>query len=223
MAVRASANVIVGAIAVLAVAVTATAIAWRASNATIDAGFWWDEGPFLLSADDAEKIGGALTADELMRVERISRDEIVRAYTDLRINVTENHGAFWRVAVVGAPIATTRNRITPPFSAAGESRVFGPLGGTGSVAFMILAHNAIQYAPGGATRAQVIEGIGRGIGRSAVHELAHQALGLNNISSIDNRTDEHSYEYGNADRPSHYYGDVRWTTAWPVLEAKFGR
>ena len=41
--------------------------------------------------------------------------------------------------------------------------------------------------------------------------------------TIDNRTDENSYEMRNADRPAQYYGDVRWTTAWPVLKGKFGR
>ena len=50
----------------------------------------------------------------------------------------------------------------------------------------------------------MIDGIGRGIGRAAVHELAHQALGLENLAYIDNRTDENSYEYGNADRPAQY-------------------
>ena len=223
MRIRASATVVIGAVAVLAVGVTAAVIAWRASSATIDAGFWWDDVPFLLSVDDAAKIGGPLSADELTRIKEVSRAEVERAYTGLRIDVTDHRDAFWRVAVVSAPIAPTRNRITPPFSAAGESRVFGPLGGTGSVAFTILAHNAIEYAPAGATRAQVIDGIGRGVGRAAVHELAHQALGQDNLSYIDNRTDEHSYEHANADRPAQYYEDVRWTTAWPVLEAKFGR
>jgi hypothetical protein len=221
---RVPATVLIGAIAVLAVGVTSAVVAWRASSASIDAGFWWDDAaPFILSADDALKIGGPVTTDELTRLQRISRAEVHRAYAGLRINVTEDRGAFWRVAVVGTPLTTTRNRLTFPFSAAGESRIFGPLGGSGSVAFMILAHNAIEHAPDGATRAQMIDGIGRGIGRAAVHELAHQALGLENLAYIDNRTDENSYEYGNADRPAQYYGDVRWTTAWPVLKEKFGR
>jgi hypothetical protein len=148
---------------------------------------------------------------------------VQRAYADLRINITERHNAFWRVAVVGAPLTTTRNRTTYPFSFAGESRVFGPLGGSGSVAFAILAHNAIEYAPAGASRKQIVDGIGRGIGRAAVHELAHQALGLDNLAYLDNRTDEDSYEYANADRPLQYYGELRWTTAWSVLVQKFGR
>ena len=130
---RVPATVLIGAIAVLAVGVTSAVIAWRASSATIDAGFWWDEAaPFLLSADDALKIGGPVTPDELTRLQRISRAEVHRAYTGLRINVTDDHGAFWRVAVVGTPLTTTRNRLTFPFSAAGESRIFGPLGGSGS-------------------------------------------------------------------------------------------
>jgi hypothetical protein len=221
---RVPATVLIGAIAVLAVGVTSAVIAWRASSASIDAGFWWDDAaPFLLSADDALKIGGPVTTDELTRLQQISRAEVERAYEDLRIRVTDDRSAFWRIAVVGTPLTMTRNRTTYPFSFAGQSRVFGPLGGSGSVAFMILAHNAIEYAPDGATRAQMIDGIGRGIGRAAVHELAHQALGLDNLAYIDNRTDENSYEYGNADRPAQYYGDVRWTTAWHVLKEKFGR
>jgi hypothetical protein len=149
---------------------------------------------------------------------------VQRAYDGLRIRVTDRRDAFWRVAVVATPIRILRNnRTTYPFSAAGESHAFGPLGGWGSVSFMMLAHNAIQYAPPGASRRTVVDGIGRGIGRAIVHELAHQALGADNLRHIDNRTDEHSYEYGNADRRAQYYGDVRWTTAWPVLEAKFGR
>ena len=219
---RVPATVLIGAIAVLAVGVTSAVIAWRASSASIDAGFWWDDAaPFLLSADDALKIGGPVTTDELTRLQQISRAEVRRAYAGLRINVTENRGAFWRVAVVGTPAGSPTFRY--PFAAAGESHVFGPLGSWGSVGFLILAHNAIEYAPRGASRDEVVTGIGRGIGRAAVHEFAHQALGLDNVSYIDNRTDATSYEYGNADRPEQYYGELRWTTAWPVLKEKFGR
>ena len=220
---RVPATVLIGTIAVLVVTVTSALIAWRAASATIDAGFWWADTPFVLSADDAVKVGGPLTGDELKSIEDTSRDEVRRAYADLRINITDRRRAFWRVAVVGAPLTVTRNRTTYPFSFAGESRVFGPLGGSGSVAFAMLAHNAIEYAPPDASRRQIVDGIGRGIGRAAVHEFAHQALGLDNLGHLDNRTDEDSYEYANADRPSQYYGELRWTTAWPVLVQKFGR
>jgi hypothetical protein len=220
---RVPATVLIGVIAVLVVTVTSAVIAWRAASATIEAGFWWDDAPFALSPDDATKIGAPLTADELTAIQATSRDEVRRAYGELRINITERRSAFWRVAVVGRPLTTTRNRTTYPFSFAGESRVFGPLGGAGSVAFAILSHNAIEYAPPGAPRHQIVDGIGRGIGRAAVHEFAHQALGLDNVSFLDNRTDPYSYEYGNADRRAQYYDELRWTTAWPVLQEKFGR
>ena len=220
---RVPTTILIGAIAVLVVTVTSAVIAWRASSATIAAGFWWGDTPLLLSADDARKVGGPLTADELRSIEAISRHEVQRAYAGLRISITDRRQAFWRVAVVAAPLTVTRNRTTYPFSFAGQSRVFGPLGGSGSVAFAILAHNAIEYAPAGASRPQIVEGIGKGIGRAAVHEFAHQALGLDNLSFLDNRTDPDSYEYGNADRRSQYYGELRWTAAWPVLQEKFGR
>jgi len=216
-------TILIGAIAVLVVTVTSAVIAWRASSATIAAGFWWADTPLLLSPDDAHKVGGPLTADELRFVEAISRREVQRAYAGLRIRITNQRQAFWRVAVVGAPLTVTRNRTTYPFSFAGQSRVFGPLGGSGSVAFAILAHNAIEYAPAGASREQIVDGIGKGIGRAAVHEFAHQALGLDNLSFLDNRDNPDSYEYGNADRRTQYYGELRWTTAWPVLQQKFGR
>jgi len=220
---RVPTTILIGAIAVLVVTVTSAVIAWRASTATISAGFWWVDTQMRLSPDDARKVGGPLSADELRSIEVISRQEVRRAYAGLRINITDRQDAFWRVAVVGAPLTVTRNRTTYPFSFAGQSRVFGPLGGSGSVAFAILAHNAIEYAPAGASRQQIVDGIGKGIGRAAVHEFAHQALGLDNLSSLDNRTDRDSYEYGNADRPSQYYGELRWTTAWTVLVQKFGR
>jgi hypothetical protein len=223
MVVRAPATVVIGAIAVVVVAAASLAIGWHAAGATIDAGFWWDDGPFQLSADDAVKIGGPLRDAELTRMQQLSRAEVERAYAGLRIRVTADRAAFWRVAVVGTPLTTRRNHTTYPFSAAGESRSFGPLGGSGSVAFMILAHNAIEYAPADTTRQQIVDGIGRGIGRAAVHELAHQALGPDNVTHIDNRTDTNSYEYANADRPSQYYGELQWTTAWPVLDERFGR
>ncbi len=214
---------VIGAIAVVAAALAFGAVRWQASLRSIDAGFWYDDGSIALSGDDAAKIGGPLTAQEMATIRQMSRAEVERALADLRINVTENQNAFWRVSVVGT---APGNASIPhyPFASAGESHVFGPLGSWGSVGFLILAHNAIEYAPLSASRQEIVAGIGRGIGRAAVHEFAHMALGsAGNITNIDNRTDNTSYEYGNADRPSQYYGELRWTTAWPILEQKFGR
>lgn len=224
MARRVSPTILIGAVALLVGAAAAAAIGWRASRSTIEAGVWWDDASFALMEGDAVKIGGPLTPEELTRIRQICREEVARAYEGLRIRVTNRRDAFWRVVIVATPIKIQRNnRTTYPFSAAGESHTFGPLGGWGSVSFMMLAHNAIEYAPPDASRRTVVDGIGRGIGRAVVHELAHQMLGTDNLRHIDNHTDEHSYEYWNADRRAQYYGDIRWTTARPVLEAKFGQ
>ena len=69
MRLRVPANVLIGVVAVAAAVSTSVVIAWRASNATIAAGFWWEEGPFALSVDDARKMGGPLRPDELMRMQ----------------------------------------------------------------------------------------------------------------------------------------------------------
>jgi hypothetical protein len=215
------ATAVIGAIAVIATTSAFAVVRWHAARTAIEAGFWYDDGSFALSVDDAVKIGGPLTAQEMVTIRQLSRAEVEHAFADLRINVTENPNAFWRVTVVG----TTRGNPTfkYPFAAAGESHVFGPLGSWGSVGFLILAHNAIEYAPPSTSRQEIVAGIGRGIGRAAVHEFIHQALGVDHATNTDNRTDNTSYEYGNADRPSQYYGKLRWTTAWPVLHQKFGK
>jgi len=67
------------------------------------------------------------------------------------------------------------------------------------VSFTILALSGIQFAPWGASRQTMIEGIGRGIGRAAVHELAHQIV---STAAMDNHTDADSYEYASFNRAS---------------------
>jgi hypothetical protein len=61
--------------------------------------------------------------------------------------------------------------------------------------------------------------MGRGVGRVAIHEFAHQILG---VADIHNTDDQDSYEYPSPDRPSQYYGDLHWTHAWPLLQKRLG-
>lgn len=95
----------------------------------------------------------------------------------------------------------------------------GPLGGEGTVSVRAVAAQAVHYAPPGATRAAIIEAIGRGIGRTAVHEFAHQILFG---EPVPPSTDPQSYEYESSDRAEQYYGSVHWDTAWPFLVRKLG-
>jgi hypothetical protein len=121
----------------------------------------------------------------------------------------------WRVEVLQSlPV-----RMNQQLPNAGESLALGVLGGTGAVGFDLVALKAIHYTPAGTSRQQVIEGIGRGIGQVAVHEFMHQILGADAVHNDD----QTSYECGSPDRPSPYYGELHWTTAWPLLHQKCGK
>jgi hypothetical protein len=175
------------------------------------AGFWYDDSPFALPAHAAEKLGGPLTGGELQTIKAISRAEVERAFAGFRIHISDHHAAFWRVAVVRSLVRRG------PLPNAGESMPLGFLGGSGGVSFDLVALKAIQYAPDGASRQTIIEGIGRGIGRVAAHEFGHQILGT---GLAHNQDDENSYEYPSPDRAAQYYGDLHWTTARPLLEQR---
>lgn len=200
--------------AVLATIAAFALLQWQASRTTAAAGFWYEAGPFMLPDTAAAEIGGPLSDAELESIKKISRLELARALAGLPITLTEDRNAFWNIAVRPS---LERSRSQPlPYS--GEAYGLGPLGGGGSVSFVTLALNAIKHALPVASRPSIIEGMGRGIGSAAAHELAHVILGV----SVDNRTDEDSYEYFSADRASQYYGELHWTAAWPLLRQKLG-
>jgi hypothetical protein len=200
----------------LAIATTTSSFAlmrWGAARAAPLAGFWYEEGSLALPAGAAATLGGALTPAENAAIERLSRAELQRSFSGLRITITDRRDAFWRVAVV-------RNlRSRGPLPNAGQSLAFGVLGGSGSLAFTTLAASGVSYAPPAASRQSIVDGIARGIGRAAAHELSHQILGA---SAVHNRDDRDSFEYFSSDRASQYYGDLHWTSAWPLLMQKVG-
>jgi len=156
-------------------------------------------------------LGGRLTEGELESIKAISRAELERAFAGLNIRITGDARAFWRVEVDH----WLRGR--GPLPNSGESLSFGWLGGSGAVSFDLIALKAVQYAPPGTSRQAIVEGIGRGIGRVAAHEFAHQIL---NAGLVHNTGDENSYEYPSPDRAAQYYGELHWTTARVFLEQK---
>lgn len=127
------------------------------------------------------------------------------------VPVTGDPRAFWRVEVDHS----LRGR--GPLPNTGESLSFGWLGGSGAVSFDLVALKAVQYAPPAASRQAIIEGIGRGIGRVAAREFAHQIL---NAGPVHNKEDENSYQYPSPDRAAQYYGELHSTTARLLLEQK---
>jgi hypothetical protein len=183
--------------------------AWRA-------GFWYEDSLYRLPAGRAERLGGPLTDEELQAIKRISLAEVENAFAGFRVGITSDPDAFWKVRVAQS-LPKRMNQARPRV---GESLALGMLGGIGTVGFDNVASSAMQFAPPGASRGLIVDGIGRGIGRVAVHELFHQMLGFD---SAHNDADPDSYEYGSPDRSSQYYGALRWTTALPPLQKKLGR
>jgi len=173
-------------------------------------GFWFEPVTYRSS-----RFGGPLRAAELKNIEAIARAEITRALKGLRIVLSERRDARYRVRVVQQ---LRDPRFRGDVSVAGSSRAVSPFGGDGAVNFSFLAAGAESYAPLNADRVTIVSGIGRGVGRAAVHEFAHQLLGT---ARYEGTQDRQSYEYGSAARPEQYYGELHWGEAWPALLRRF--
>jgi hypothetical protein len=184
---------------------------WQTRQHVASAGFWVDESVTFALGHLARR-GGPLSGDEQRRVIAVARGELCAAFAGLRLRISDSPDAFYRVRVVQI---LTWHRV----AVSGQSNVFGPLGGAGAVSFETLASQAIARAPGDVSRADLVDAIGRGLGRAAVHEFAHQLLPHVPIHAS---TDEQSYEYWNSNRPSQYYGPMRWSLAAPHLQRRLG-
>jgi hypothetical protein len=190
-------------------------IASSACSRTHTAGFWFADGSLTLPEAVAVRLGGPLTDTEIASIEQRSRAEVERAFAGLTISLTASDRTFWRVAVLRSLPRGWHYELPH----AGESRAMGLLGGTGAVGFDFVAFQAMHHARDKEARTAIIDGIGRGIGRVAVHEFMHQILGA---AFAHNDRDANSYEYGNPERKSQYYGSLHWTSAWPLLQRKLG-
>jgi hypothetical protein len=163
-------------------------------------------------------LGGPLGGADVDTIKALAHEEVERAFSGLRLRFVDTGRAFWRIRVLASfapPTLSGRARV----NTAGASYPFGALGGGGFLSFTTLAIKAIVYAPTGASREEMVAAIGRGVGRSAVHEFTHLMLGGSAIHSDD----ETSYEFETADRPSQYYGELRWGKARPLLDRRLGR
>jgi hypothetical protein len=189
-------------------------LGWRQAEGTrvrqVEVGFWFDEVSFA-----SPRIGGPLTSGEIARARDTAAAELAAAFDGLRIRVTDNRRARYHVAVVQR---VRDARMIGTVDVAGQSRGMAGLGGSGVVNFTLLANGAVVYAPDDLDRAAIVEAIGRGIGRSAAHEFAHQLLPRANLHAGRNRA---SYEYYVASRPEQYYGAIAWDVAGPLLRERF--
>lgn len=187
----------------------------RAARTGVDVGFWYEEFPFTFSPAVTAVLGGPLTASEIDAIKQISRDELTHAFSGLKVRFRDGKEARWTITVQLA-IQRRKGQRLPN---AGETFAMGPFGARSVIDFTEVLMAAIAHAPAGIARQQLVEGIGRGAGRVAVHELAHGILGA---GAMDNQTDDHSYEYFTHNRPSQYYGELHWARAWPVLVERVG-
>lgn len=162
------------------------------------------------------ELGGPLSQSDLRTVEAVARAEIARAFASWPITIVDCRDAPYRVRVVDS---VRDPRFRSHMEVAGASWGVAGLRGLGLVSFRFLASGAVAQAPPGADRAAKVEAIGRGIGRSVVHELVHQFFPSQNVHS----TDPGSFEFDSAARRVQYYGDMHWSIAGPMLDARFGR
>jgi hypothetical protein len=196
-----------------------SAVAWQAARTAdraLDAGFWFEAVTYDQKEAMADRLGGPLTPAELQTIRAVAAAEVARAFAGLPLALSDRQDATYRVRVV----QELRNARAPRYPGpAGESRVVAGFGGQGAVNFRMLVSSAVAYAPAGADRQSIVLGIGRGVGRTAVHEFTHQFLRASPIDASDDRS---SYEFRSADRAEQFYGDVHWGHAWPLLERRFG-
>jgi hypothetical protein len=195
----------------LAVAVALCAGGCGQSHA-VEAGFWFEPVTF-----QSKVIDGAVTAADLVAIEAVARAELTQAFRGLPIVISARRDATFRVRVVQE---VRDRRLRGNWGVAGESISVPGLGGNSSVSFLFLASGAVGYAPAGASRRDVIDAIGRGIGRTAAHELAHLLLPQR---PIHDSTDVRSYEFDSAARREQFYGDMHWDLARPLLAERLAR
>jgi len=181
----------------------------RSTQHLVEARFWFDNLTF-----EVPGLRGPITDEEQGKIRSMALTELRNAYRGLRVRFSETPGGLYRVRVV--------QQYPPqpgPPGPVGQSRPLGPFGGEGSVSFQAVAALVIHYAPPNAGRPAIIEGIARGVGRTAVHEFAHQIL-FGDL--VPPSMDPQSYEYETADRAGQYFGSMHWDTAWPFLVKKLG-
>jgi hypothetical protein len=178
----------------------------------VELGFWLEPVAFA-----SPRLGEPLSMPEYARIDQVAREEIARAFKDFDVAVTANRNARFKVEV----IAKLRDwRLQRPGTYAGESRAVAGFGGSGAVNFEYVANGAMVFAPDDAGRAEIVDALGRGVGRVAIHEFLHQLLPK---LAIHDSKDPNSYEGNSPALIEGYFGDLHWDIARPWLDARLKR
>lgn len=179
----------------------------------VELGFWFEPVSY-----QSPRIGGAITEAEFAVIDAVARAEIAGAFKEFGVTLTARRDARFKVGVV--PQLKDWRRLRSPGNHAGESRAVAGFGGSGSVNFEYVANGAMVFSPEDAGRATVIEALGRGIGRVAIHEFLHQLLPKRPLH--DSR-DPRSYEGNSPARVEGYFGALHWDIASPWLHERLLR
>jgi hypothetical protein len=163
------------------------------------------------------RLGAPVSAEEVAAIQALARAEIVKAFQDFDVTLTDNRKARYKVAVVQQ--LQDGRMLRRKVDVAGQSRVMAGVGGSGAVSFYFVASGATVHSPETADRATVLEALGRAIGRTAVHEFAHQ---LASRTPIHDTRVPNSYENGTASA-AQYFGEMHWDIARPELERRLKR
>ena len=147
-----------------------------------------------------------LTLEERSRLTRAALDAMRAAFSGFDVVIAEAPSGARLIRVEDTPAVRT-----PTFGAAG---VTYPAARTSSVRFDVLANLELavvhcrDFAHCAAMpRGALVDGLGRGVGATAAHELGHQA-GFR--FALDSRCDE-CYD-GNASRSyAHFFGQKHWS------------
>ena len=177
----------------------------------VDLGLWFETVTF-----ESNRLGTPLTPGELATIDSVARQELRHAFNGLPITISDRRDARYTLRVAQEVLDLRFRRAV---GVAGQSRGITGVGGSGSVSFDFLANGAMAWAPEEAGRAELVAAIGRGIGRTAVHEFTHQMLPT---APIHDSRDDESYEFASAARRAQYVGPMRWNLAWPLLARQLG-
>jgi hypothetical protein len=173
------------------------------------AGFWLEAVP----ADTNGLIPPLpLTGGELTTIARVARRELDVAFRHSRLQLSDVRTAAYRVRVVSTFDTTQR------VPTAGGSRSFGGRSGHGAVNLITVAISAVSFSPPDTPREELVQAIGRGVGRTAAHEFAHQILG---DVSFHETADRFSYEFADL-RAEHFHAQLHWGPAAPLLQQRIG-
>lgn len=183
------------------------------SREPIELGFWIEPVSYM-----SPRLGGPISTADLATIEAIARAEIAGAFDRFDIALSHSPRARYHVRVVQK--LTDQRFRHREMNVAGQSRGAAGFGGSGAVSFEFVANGAMVFAPEAATRRDVIEAVGRGIGRVAIHEFLHQLLPK---APIDDSRDARSYEGSSAASVEGYFDDLHWGIAEPLLEQRVGK